>query len=580
PYLSEAIAIDAAIDSVLWLKEEGHWAEFKDTMGKKRLHPDAALWTIYHAIDSEVGDPLSRYAAAGYIGSSIPHIPVGEFEGEEYSTVSTTDWKPYSWSINNVAIAEVMHTALALWQAGRSDEAYQLMTACALDNMYQGASPLNFGQISQYDAARGECYRDFADPIGVWSRALTEGLFGIRPDLLDKKVVEIIPGFPSDWDDASISLPDISYSFHRSADGDTSTYNIQNRYPGQPPISLVIPASGRLEVTVNGISARYTSEPFAFNAPKIRVSIPSEELSEVVVRRIDRGQMIRPTGRVERRSENCKFAEMTNGEQTWWNVIEYPAERKIEIAAGFDSIPSNFETVDLSKNFNARLNDLFRQEYVSPAPLSTTLRIPKHGIGEWCHPKDTAHVDNSGLRRLASRAGGVFTTSLGIPLRLATEGNDIIFTSLWDNYPDSITIPVDGNGSNLYLALAGTCNHMQHRMESGIITVNYSDGSFERVPLISPYNWAPIEQDFFNDEYAFNNQRIPSPMRLHLKTGITSRQLSDQLDITGVYGRRIEDGAGVLVDIPLDPSKRVISLTLETLSNDVIIGLMGLTFGK
>lgn len=67
-----------------------------------------------------------------------------------------------------------MHTALAYWQAGRPEEAYNLMKSVAKDNMYLGASPLNFGQISHYDAARGECYRDFADPIGVWSRALTE----------------------------------------------------------------------------------------------------------------------------------------------------------------------------------------------------------------------------------------------------------------------------------------------------------------------------------------------------------------------------------------------------------------------
>ena len=42
-------------------------------------------------------------------------------------------------------------------------------------------------------------------------------------------------------------------------------------------------------------------------------------------------------------------------------------------------------------------------------------------------------------------------------------------------------------------------------------------------------------------------------------------------------GREIEGGAGILLDIPLDHSKELKRLTLETLSNDVVIGIMGIT---
>ena len=38
-----------------------------------------------------------------------------------------------------------------------------------------------------------------------------------------------------------------------------------------------------------------------------------------------------------------------------------------------------------------------------------------------------------------------------------------------------------------------------------------------------------------------------------------------------------EGGAGILLDIPLDHSKELKGLTLETLSNDVVIGIMGIT---
>jgi hypothetical protein len=75
-----------------------------------------------------------------------------------------------------------MHTALAYFQAGRPEEAYRLMKSSFLDGMYLGNSPGNLGQVSFYDAARGECYRDFGDPIGVASRLLVQGLYGILPD--------------------------------------------------------------------------------------------------------------------------------------------------------------------------------------------------------------------------------------------------------------------------------------------------------------------------------------------------------------------------------------------------------------
>ena len=76
----------------------------------------------------------------------------------EYQNLSTSDWAPYEWSINNVAMAEVMHTVLAYYQAGRTEEAYQLLKANILDFMYLGSSPANFG----YGSSR----------TAVWSSAL------------------------------------------------------------------------------------------------------------------------------------------------------------------------------------------------------------------------------------------------------------------------------------------------------------------------------------------------------------------------------------------------------------------------
>lgn len=199
PYRNEAEKILKTMNERLWLPGKGHWAEYQDFMGHKRVHESAAVWTIYHAIDSETANPFQAYQATRYIDTAIPHIPVTAHGLKEngYATIATTNWLPYSWSVNNIAFAEVMHTALSYFQAGRAEAGYKLLKSSVLDGMYLGDSPGNFGQISFYDAARGECYRDFGDPIGVASRVLIQGLFGILPDALNQQII-LRPGFPDD----------------------------------------------------------------------------------------------------------------------------------------------------------------------------------------------------------------------------------------------------------------------------------------------------------------------------------------------------------------------------------------------
>ncbi|MCH5239836.1 MAG: DUF4450 domain-containing protein [Muribaculaceae bacterium] len=581
PFINEANGIAAAIDSILWMPERGHWAEYKDKGGHQRLHPSAALWTIYHAIDSEIADPFKNFAATCYIDREIPHIPVeGEGIDGDLFTLSTTDWKPYSWSINNVAIAEVMHTALAFWQAGRNEEAFKLMKSVATDNMYLGASPLNFGQISHYDKARGECYRDFADPIGVWSRALTEGLFGIRPDLLSKDhCVNIIPGFPADWEEVSISLPHISYSFKK--EGNRSIYDINHLYGQNVDMKFTLPVKGVESVTVNGHPAEWESVENSISTPRIVINAGSEPQLEIeIIEKVDLNPS--PTG-LKHQEGHISFIEVSDGTLNWWiPEINQLAKDDFIPENGFENIATDLcETIDISKHYNASVTDIFQNEYLSPRPQVTTLQLPKQGIGEWCHPLLMANIDDSGLRERLVAEGETLRTEIGIPFKLTATGDNIIFTSLWDNYPDTALLNLDGKASHLYLLMAGSTNHMQADIENARIIVGYTDGTTQTTPLINPYNWAPIELDFYNDEHAFALApgALP-PYRMSLKTGHISRNLGEELGIQGVADRYIDGGAAILLDIPADPDRELESISLETLSGDVVVGLMGLTLQR
>lgn len=620
PYQKEADRILKAMNKRLWLADKGHWAEFQDFMGHKRLHESAGVWTIYHALDSETADPFQAYQATRYVDTQIPHIPVAGkgLKDEGYATISTTNWLPYSWSINNVAFAEVMHTALAYFQAGRADEGYKLLKSSVLDGMYLGDSPGNFGQISFYDAARGECYRDFGDPVGVASRVLIQGVYGILPDAMNGRLL-IRPGFPSDWDKASLKTPDVSYSFLREKD--TDTYQICQRFGKPLEIGLQVKAIREqvASVEVNGKKTVWSFVEAASGHPELLVKVPDVKNAEVIIRwkgkflqtlaaeelEVDAGGQIllrAPQGvelcevydpqhllvstKVERNSYNTNikkgeghhtfFVRTRQGNMNWWQPVNVfirslPAAAR-EDFAGVDS--SACRMVNMDQYLNDSVTSIFREQYFSPRSPYTTLQLPVQGIGEWCHPLLSASIDDSGLRNLVRN--NRFDTSLGVPFRLMKKGNNIAFTSLWDNYPDSICIPLAGKASHAYLLLAGSTNHMQCHIANGVLKVRYSDGTSTEMTLTNPDNWCPIEQDFYVDGKAFVLSE-PRPYRLHLKTGKVSRDLGKELGITGVYGREIEGGAGVLLDMPLDAEKTLESLTLETVANDVVVGLMGIT---
>ena len=611
PYREEAERILRGLNERLWLDDRGHWAEFQDFMGHQRLHKDAAAWTIYHALDSDVADAFQAYLATRYVDRELPHIPVvtsadalpeatgpdwqvrlldewnrrlqtaGEqLNREQYATIATTDWMPYAWSINNVAFAEVMHTALAYFQAGRADEGFRLLKSSVLDGMYLGESPANFGQVSFYDAARGECYRDFGDPIGVASRVLIQGLYGILPDALNGRLL-VRPGFPEDWQHASLHTADIDFDYREEA-ATHSIYSVTHRLPRVRTLELRFPArrSQVAAVTVNGKPTEWTLVADAVERPYLSVELLAKA-GEAITLRVDwEGDSLQAAQATAetRQVGDFRFIRMQQGNMRWWKLQEptWPETTKAPVATFAHVQTDRLEPVDMAKAFNASVTDIFRNRYLSPRSPYTTLQLPVQGIGEWCHPLQTANIDDSGLR--AAVKDDLLQTPMGVSFRTPAKGANIAFTSLWDNYPDSLTVKLDGKATRAYLLMAGSTNHMQCHIDNGVVKVYYTDSSCERLPLVNPDNWPPIEQVFFEDNQAFDRD-LPSLYRLHLKTGRVSNRLGEELGFTGVT-RMVDGGAAVFLELPLNPAKELSHLTLETLSNEVVIGLMGVTLQR
>jgi hypothetical protein len=177
----------------------------------------------------------------------------------------------------------------------------------------------------------------------------------------------------------------------------------------------------------------------------------------------------------------------------------------------------------------------------------------------------------------------------GIPFLYPKTGRNIVYTSLWDNYPDAVSIPLSGTASHAYLLMAGSTNHMQSRIDNGIVVAQYADGTADTLRLQNPHNWCPIEQDYYEDGLAFHAAQ-PRPYRIDFVSGAVSRELQPmgehygRLAATGVaasyFDRNFERGAGIILDMPLNPQKTLQSLTVRTLSNDIVVGLMGITLQR
>lgn len=699
PYRKEAQKIRHALNNELWLPQKGWYGEYKDLLGLQRVHEQPAVWTIYHAIDSEVPDLFQAYQALNYIDHEIPHIPIRAqgLDDERLFTISTSNWMPYTWSVNNVALAEALHTSLAYWQAGRNEDAFGLWRSALIESMYLGMSPGGFQQLSFYDAMRGELYRDFADPIGVAGRTLVEGLFGVSPDLLNERLL-VAPGFPSEWEYASLETPNMQFDFRRRDDKDV--YTIKPLFGKSASLRFTVYARSESVdwVTVNGKRVEWEGVEDAVGKPQLAVETQpgSEFVIEIawkgaplvegnyqpayargaplsaVFHNVRIHELYDPQQSLDSAKINGDrisgtvnglnglrtfFARIEQGDFTWWEPVKFEVKDPVEIAyeleqpanalqlkitnhtakavngrllvnpgknqfekevainagasSGIIEIPDNhlmpgtalarlewddgvrekraanwnlkssgavsFEQIDLNAHFNDRVSNIFKNRYETPRSPYPTLQLPLHGIGNWAYGTLDIPIDDSGLRRLAG-AANEFTLPQGIPFSTPgrAESNNIAFTSLWDNYPDSLEIPLSGSASHGYFLMAGTTNPMQSRFENGAILIEYTDGTTEELSLRNPESWHPIEQDFYRDGFAFSID-APRPVRVHLKTGWIGTDFKDHISIRGFTDYGIEGGAATVLDLPLNPEKELKRMILKSTANDVVIGLMSVT---
>jgi hypothetical protein len=555
PYETEAALIARAMRTHLWLPERGMFAEFKDLLGLQLVHPAAGLWSFYHTLDAALVTPSEAWSMTRYIERELPLLPVsGPGVPEGLAMHASSNWMPYSWSINNVVMGENLHTALGFWQAGRPDAAYTLARSSLIASLYMGVCPGNIGSMNYLDAYRGESQRDFADGSGVFSRMLVEGLFGVVPDLLSGEV-SFTPGFPSTWDHAALHHPDLDLKFSRS--GKTDTYWLVSRFPRPAALRLALPRRfEHAELIINGVSTAATPLSDWSDAPRLSATAPAASRFEIVVRW---------SGSAVSSTPAPAFTPAP------------PADLTAFVAPPPPAADASLEPLDLTPVFNDRVTALFAPgKYRTPRSPHVSLALPAQGIGAWAgHVNATAEIDDSGLRAASATGGGRIVLPSGIPFATPGPGDapNIAFTSQWDNYPRELTVPLTRRARRIHLLMAGSTNWMQSRLDNGEVVATYADGTTARLPLENPTTWWPIEEDYFIDGGAFARPEAV-PLRIDLKTArIRSGTPADFKKLNAT----IPGGSATVLCLPLDPARELRSLTVRTLANEVVIGLMAAT---
>jgi hypothetical protein len=219
-----------------------------------------------------------------------------------------------------------------------------------------------------------------------------------------------------------------------------------------------------------------------------------------------------------------------------------------------------WKCLDLAPQYNGDIKTIFKQQYLSPRPKTCSVRLGVDGFSAWTFAfwGDTAPpIDLSSLKTLRDDLGRVLTPQK-VPFAGIAEDKNIAFTSRWDNWPASVTFPVNHRAETAWMLVCGSTFPMQTRIANAEIRFRYADGQVERLELVPPLNfwslcpWGGADYNYGTD--AFCLPKDPPPM---VQLGRNCRAI--------VLFWKLRPG------VPLQ------DLTLETLSQDVVIGMMGIS---
>ena len=587
----------------LWVAEAGHPGLFREQGGHQRLVNNP--WLYSHCIPIEAGMLTPEQAATTLHNTeyNLENIPM-ESGGRR---VVTSNFTPAIWSVRVLWPGDNFMLAHAYFRSGLARDGWDVLRGSILHTGFNDLVPGD-----SVDLVGGT---DFGDTVHTFTRTLVEGLFGYQPDYPFGKVL-VAPRFPADWDKASIKNPDAAISYERR--NHTWTLAVRLQRDVALTVDLPVRATAITGVTVDGKPAGYETRP-GFGETIVRVTTPASagNTTRIAVATADTlaeakpvevegtvgaqvtlalpdaastrlvsisdplGVLEKPgitgntiTGTLSKNSGHRRvFATVKTGalEQTRiFNLHLQPAPAEAvtlaEVPAG-----AKWRTVDLSPALTADITRIYEQKYLSPRPQTVSSRIGDDGYSPWCFPHWGVSRPKIALDKVPGLLDSADPTRLvtpqGVPFKWGGSAKNVAFASLWDNWPDQVSVPVKQSGKAAWFLICGSTTVMQGRIANAVLRLRYADGEEETLELVPPYNYwnlSPIKgiqaRAQFGSSYyteAGEEFTVPKPWPMSVELGANCRAM--------------------ILNRKLRPGVKLESVTLEALSQESVIGLMGVT---
>ncbi len=591
---TEAVArIRKGFFDLLWVPERGHPGAYREQIGYKRLHESGWLYAIFCPIDAGLLNTEQAAEALQYSEWALERdkMPWG---GEQ---VWPSNWVPSIWSVREMWSGDDYQLALAYFQTGLPDDGWKVFYGMFPQQLLYGLVPGDMGH-----PAGGT---DFNDCNSMFARTVVEGMFGYRPDYT-RGLVTVAPQFPSEWDHASIKTPDMSIAYRTS--GPSTTCKVTLAQACALAVQLPVSTTAVRAVTVNGQPVKWELLP-GFGRSLVEVRLPSTaeanvevtcqdarktfpaayvsgNTGEVVTLTAAEGQIVDfhdPQGVLKEAKlqagaiagtlsanagDHLVFGLTAVGETRQWRLFKiHVTDAKADQALAAKTevrVPAapQWQDVSLQPVLNGDIRAIYQQDYVSPRPNTCSLRLASDGYSSWQMSggggnKKLPEINFDNLAAVSDASGHVLAGQ-GVPFLFSPGAKNIAFTSRWDNWPKQIEVPVHQGGDAVWFLLCGTTNPMEVRIANAELRLRYADGTVEKVPVTPPFNFWTL-CPFAGVDYEYDRDGFSLP-----KVPPTTVQLGKNCRAVALPWR-------------LRPGVALESVTLETLSDEVVIGLMGVT---
>ena len=577
-FAKRAEKIKKALNEKLWLANEGVIAEYLDTVGNCLIHPSVELPTVYHVIDSDLIDDFKAYRTLKFTENHIKNIVT---PGSDGRLCYSSNWLPKQYSNCGIFPAENAHLALVYFKLGLKEAGKKLLDGIE-DCYFTGKNP---GMAPHIQSARctsdfGDL--DFTDVSSTYMRLVVEGLFGIRINTLDG-YVHIAPGFPEEWEHASLTLKELSLHYTRRGNQEifnihcdreeTKRIRIPMRCAGVEavmldgaPVAYAIAAApnnsfliveveragrfqlrvmhdGRPVPTVAAAETVLAGSKLVFevkDAQLVDVLDISETLENITIV----GNKVYATAK-DIAGDHTLFLRAVSGEYDAWLAADYEIVREEADAPPLET--KLFETVDLSGFFNCNLTEIHDQAYIHPRPEGYSMGLYQNGrySHNWNqYGRNVIYADDSLFRN----SGGTVYTPFGIPFATPAQNENLACVSIFDMFPTEFTVPLSGKGQEIAVLFIAAAHPLIAYVENARITVTYADGTSAATKLVYPLNlddWLTSALTTEAEVFYFNNFNHATVQRIRI-----------------------------------DPDKALASIQIEAVSNDVILGVAGISISR